>query len=89
MNAIVWYLRGKKVLCREQLYSLTRARGSLNPPAGCFLVFPIKMSEARCQTGYERQKEKHKGIMGKTETLMGRKRFGPVWCYCSSTWTKN
>lgn len=38
--------KGKKVLCREQLFFLARARGSLNPPASCLLIFPIKVAEA-------------------------------------------
>lgn len=43
----LWMLfKGKKVLCREQLFFLARARGSLNPPASCLLIFPIKVAEA-------------------------------------------
>lgn len=35
-------LKKKNVLCgKERLFSLTRAGGSLNPPASCLLVFPM------------------------------------------------
>lgn len=62
---------GKKVFCCEQLFSLTRARGPLNPPASCLLVFPIKVAEARCQTGHEMQKEKRS--WGRQRHLLGDK----------------
>lgn len=60
--------KGQKVLCREQLFSQTRAGGSLNPPASCLLVFPIKVAEAGCHTGYERHKGK-----GWQRHLLGKK----------------
>lgn len=79
--------KAKKVLCREQLFSLARARGSLNPPASCLLVFSNKRSWGKVLNRiWEAQRE---GIMEKTETLTGRQEFEPAWPHCSSTWTKN
>lgn len=63
--------KGQKLLCREQLFSLTRVGGSLNPAASWLFVFPIKVAVARCQTAYERHKEK--GSWGRQRYFRGDK----------------
>lgn len=70
-------LQKKNVLYREeQVFSTSRAEGSLNPPASCLLAFSNARSLARCQAGYEKMcltgiNRTPKGIMEKAETLMG------------------